>query len=132
VSVFPLAAVSLQTRVFGAALGLALVVLLVELVRRRRLQERYTVAWSLAAATLLSVSLFPQLLELFASLLGVSDTTDAFLALALLCCFGLVLVLTVVVSRLAAETTRLAQELALERAWRRERERTCAGQEASE
>jgi hypothetical protein len=105
-----------HTRAIGAAIGVVFLMGLIELVRRHRLQERYTIAWFGAALALLVAVAVPQTIEWSSEGMGIKDTNAALFALILLACLGLLLNLTVVVSRLAGETTRLAQELALERA----------------
>jgi hypothetical protein len=90
--------------------GLLLVVL--ELVRRRRLGERYALLWLVSAFVLLLLSAWGDLLDKVSDLLGVSTPTNALFAIA----FGFVLLLllhfSMTVSRLAEENKMLAQEAA--------------------
>jgi hypothetical protein len=105
-----------QTRFIGGMLALIFFVFLVEMVRRHRLEERYTIVWFLAGLALVVMVAVPDTIYWLASAMGVRDTNVALFAVALLACLGLLLNLTIVVSRLAEQSTRLAQELALERA----------------
>jgi hypothetical protein len=84
-----------------------------ELVRRRRLQERYTVLWFVLALGMLAGAIFPTLLELLAKGLGVRDTNIALFALLLLLLLALAFESTVTASRQGERITRLAQENAL-------------------
>lgn len=90
--------------------GLLLVVL--ELVRRRRLSERYALLWLGSALVLLVLSAWANLLNRVSDLVGVATPVNALFAIA----FGFVLLLllhfSVTVSRLSEENKLLAQEAA--------------------
>jgi hypothetical protein len=107
-----------------------LLVILLELVRRRRLLERYALLWLLSALVLLGLSIWGGLLEELASLIGVAYPPNALFLVA----FGFVMVLllhfSLAVSRLTDQTKVLAQRLALleERLGRQE----AAAEEAEE
>jgi hypothetical protein len=105
-----------QTRIIAAVLAIAFMVLILELIRRDKLQERYSVVWFVAGLGMLVGAAFPGLLELVADAMGVRDTNVALFSIVLLLLLGLVLNFSVIMSRQAAQITRLAQELALERA----------------
>lgn len=107
---------TLQSRVLAALLGLGFTIAILELIRRHKLQERYTALWLLVGIGLVLCAVFPQLLAVAADALGVRDTNVALFAVLI---GGLVLVvlhLTVVVSKQSEQITRLAQELAIARA----------------
>ena len=91
-------------------------VLILELIRRDRLQERYSVVWFVAGLGMLAGAAFPGLLELVADVMGVRDTNVALFSIVLLLLLGLALNFSVIMSRQAAQITRLAQERALEKA----------------
>jgi hypothetical protein len=59
---------------------------------------------------------FPRLLEIVAELMGVRNTNVALFSIMLLLLLGLALNFSVIMSRQAAQITRLAQERALEKA----------------
>jgi len=105
-----------QTRILAAVLAIAFMVLILDLIRRDRLQERYSVVWFVAGLGMLIGAAFPGLLELVADAMGVRDTNVALFSIVLLLLLGLVLNFSVIMSRQAAQITRLAQERALERA----------------
>jgi hypothetical protein len=113
------------------AAGVLLVILL-ELVRRRRLLERYALLWLFSALVLLGLSIWRGLLEVIADGIGVAYPPNALFLIA----FGFVLVLllhfSLAVSRLSDQTKVLAQRLALlEQIVRSERE-AGAGTDADE
>jgi hypothetical protein len=90
-----------------------LFVILLELVRRRRLLERYALLWLLSAIVLLGLSVWGGLLEQLADLIGVAYPPNALFLVA----FGFVMILllhfSLAVSRLTDQTKVLAQRLAL-------------------
>jgi hypothetical protein len=90
-----------------------LFVLVFELVRQRRLLERYALLWLFSSAILLGLSVWRGALEELASAVGIFYAPSALFAVA----FGFVLVLllhfSLVISRLAEQTKVLAQRVGL-------------------
>jgi len=105
-----------QTRIIAAALAILFMLLILDLIRRDRLQERYSVIWFVAGLAMLAGAAFPGLLKLVADAMGVRDTNVALFSIVLLLLLGLALNFSVIMSRQAAQITRLAQERAIERA----------------
>ena len=136
-SLLPLAAdkanqvhLTAQTRIVAAVIALAFMLMILELIRRDRLQERYAVIWLLAGAGMLAGAAFPALLELVANVMGVRDTNVALFSIVLLLLLGLALNFSVIMSRQAAQITRLAQERALEGV-RQDEAQTSLGKDAA-
>ena len=111
-----------QTRILAAILALVFMLAILELIRRDRLQERYSVIWFVAGLGMLAGAAFPGLLELVADAMGVRDTNVALFSIVLFFLLGLALNFSVIMSRQAAQITRLAQERALEGVQRQEAE----------
>ena len=105
-----------QTRIIAAALAILFMLLILDMIRRDRLQERYSVIWFVAGLGMLVGAAFPGLLTLVADAMGVRDTNVALFSIVLLLLLGLALNFSVIMSRQAAQITRLAQERALEKA----------------
>ena len=105
-----------QTRIVAAIIAIFFMLLILELIRRGRLQERYSVIWFIAGLGMLAGAAFPGLLEVVANLMGVRNTNVALFSIVLLLLLGLALNFSVIMSRQAAQITRLAQEQALEKA----------------
>jgi hypothetical protein len=105
-----------QTRIIAAVLALAFMGLVLEMIRRDKLQERFSVVWFVAGLGMLIGAAFPGLLTLVADAMGVRDTNVALFSIVLLFLLGLALNFSVTMSRQAAQITRLAQERALEKA----------------
>src|SRR3954470_16066414 len=85
-----------------------LFVLVFELVRRRRLMERYALLWLFSAAVLLALSVWRQLLELFAHAVGVAYAPSALFLVALGFILVLLLHFSLVISRLTDQNKVLA------------------------
>ena len=105
---------TLDTRVqIVAIVGSALLfVFVLELLRRRRLAEPYAILWLIASVVLLVLSVWDDLLDNLAELVGIATPANALFVVG----FGFVLVLLLsfssVVSRLTRENKLLAQEVA--------------------
>jgi hypothetical protein len=95
-----------------AASGL-LLVLVLELVRRKSFLERYALLWLLSATVLLGLSVWQGFLETVASAIGIAYPPSALFVVA----FGFVLVLllhfSLAVSQLSDRSKLLAQRLAI-------------------
>lgn len=117
-----------QTRILAALIAVAFMLMILELIRRNRLQERFSVVWLVAGLGMLAGAIFPGLLTAVADLMGVRDTNVALFSIILLLLLGLALNFSVIMSRQAAQITRLAQERALEKA----REQATAGENGGE
>jgi hypothetical protein len=98
----------------AATLGaLALLLIVLELVRRRRLLERYALVWLAVGAALVVLGAWRGLLTTVAEAVGIADPTNALFAVGLGFLLLIVLNLSVVVSRLTDQTKVLAQRAAL-------------------
>lgn len=102
-----------QTRILAALIAVAFTLFVLDLIRRHRLQERYSVIWFAAGLAMLIGAAFPGILEVVADLMGVRDTNVALFSLILLLLLGLALNFSIIVSRQAEQITRLAQEQAI-------------------
>ncbi|HEY8809855.1 MAG TPA: DUF2304 domain-containing protein [Solirubrobacterales bacterium] len=105
-----------QTRILAAVIAVGFMLMILELIRRDRLQERFSVVWFIAGLGMLAGAIFPGLLGFVADAMGVRDTNVALFSIILLLLLGLALNFSVIMSRQAAQITRLAQERALEQA----------------
>ena len=92
--------------------GIGLMVI-VELIRRGRLKEKYSLLWLFAGIILLIFSLSRGLLEYVSSLLGIYYPPSLLFLLAFLFLLLITLHFSVVISGLSDKNKKLAQELAL-------------------
>ena len=91
----------------------ALLFIVIELIRRGRLKERYSLLWLLSGVILLILSSWKDLLDRIAGLIGIYYAPSLLFLFAF--CFLLLITLhfSVVVSGLSEKNKELAQELAL-------------------
>lgn len=93
------------------SLGLLLIV--VDLVRKRRLAEEYSLLWLLVGLGFVCISAFRGLIEEIAGLLGIVYAPSAIFLIAIFFIVWLLLHFSLIVSDLAARNRALAQEIAL-------------------
>jgi hypothetical protein len=112
----------LRVQLVAVAASALLLVIVFELVRRKRLLERYALLWLFSAFALLLLGIWKELLESVATAIGIFYPPSALFVVA----FGFVLVLllhfSLAVSKLADQSKVLAQRLALLEERQRERE----------
>jgi hypothetical protein len=109
-----LAAGHLDNRVRIAAVIVTAIMLgiVLELVRRRRLVERYALLWMTVALALLVLAIWNQLLSTASNAIGIDVPANALFIAAFAVAFLLLLHFSVVTTRLSEETKILAQEVA--------------------
>ncbi|HYO89547.1 MAG TPA: DUF2304 domain-containing protein [Candidatus Limnocylindrales bacterium] len=94
--------------------AIAGLVLVIELVRRRKLREDYSLLWMVTAVAVLLLSLSRPIYDQIAILVGVVTYPPALMfAVAILFVLIILLHYATVLTKLSAENKRLAQELAL-------------------
>jgi len=123
----------METRIQLVAVvaSLGLLVLVLELVRRRRFLERYAILWLFSALVLLALGIWTGLLETIARTVGIVYPPNALFVVA----FGFVLMLllhfSLAVSRMSDQIRVLAQRLALLENRQRELEKTAPAESES-
>jgi hypothetical protein len=100
-------------RGLAIAVTFALLLLVFELVRRKRLSERYAILWLLAAATLFVLAAWKGLLTSLSYDVGISYPPSALFAVAIGLIVIILMYFSLVVSRLSDQNKILAQRLAL-------------------
>lgn len=96
-----------------ALTGLVVLLVIVELLRRRQLREKYAVLWLAVSIVIIPLALFPRLLDSVASALGVASGVSLVLFLGIVFLLLVCVHLSWEVSRLEEETRTIAEELAL-------------------
>ena len=99
--------------IIGIAVILALGVI-INMIRNKRLELRYALAWLIVGGGIFILDCFPQLITWMARKLGIASPINMLFFLGF--CFSLMIifVLTVAVSRASIRIKELAQELALD------------------
>jgi hypothetical protein len=114
----------LRVSIAAAIASVLLLLVVFELIRSRRLRERYALLWLLTGVVLLVLSLWRGGLNTIASWFGISGYPPAILfAVGILFILLVLLHYSTVISRLSDQSTILAQRLALlEERFREERD----------
>jgi hypothetical protein len=105
--------VDVRIQIVAIAASAGLLVMILELVRRRRLLERYALLWLFSAFVLLALAIWRGLLEDIASVIGVAYPPNALFFIAFAFVLVLLLHFSLAVSRLTDQTKILAQRLAI-------------------
>jgi hypothetical protein len=120
----------LQIVAIAGAVGLLFIVL--EMVRRRRLMERYALLWMLSATIILALSVWQDALNVMARQLGIASGPNALFLVALAFILLLLLHFSAAMSRLSDQSKVLAQRQAILEERLRQYEAGRAEQEHSE
>jgi hypothetical protein len=119
--------VETRIQLVAIVVSAGLLVLVLDLVRRRSFLERYAILWLFSGVVLLALAIWRGLLEQVSKLVGIAYPPNALFLVA----FGFVMILllhfSVAVSKLSDQTRVLAQRLALLE--RRQNETESAGQD---
>jgi hypothetical protein len=104
---------STRIQIVAVAVTGGLFFLVFELVRRRRLMERYALLWLFSTAVLLGLAVWRGLLERVASTVGIYYAPSALFAVAFAFVLAMLLHFSLVISRLADQNKVLAQKLGM-------------------
>lgn len=99
--------------VLAVAASIGALALVLELVRRRRLREEYSLLWLLTAFVMLIFSAWRDLLHGLAELVGIAYPPNLLFLLAVLFVLLILLYFSTVITRLTQENKEMAQQLAL-------------------
>ena len=86
---------------------------IVNMIRKKKLELRYALAWLFVGLGVLILDCFPQLIDWLSKQLGIASPVNMLFFLGF--CFSLIIifVLTVAISRMSIRIKQLAQEVAL-------------------
>ncbi|MHA7269954.1 DUF2304 family protein [Arthrobacter sp. HLT1-20] len=98
-----------------AALVLSLVILFIvfDMLRRKKIREKYATLWLIVGFATLVLAAFPRLLEIVAQLLSVQVPSNLLFALSIVLALGVCLHLSWEISIVEDETRVLAEEAAI-------------------
>ena len=105
---------TLTSYIFGVASAVIALVVVVELLRRRRLRERHAVWWLLAGALALVAGVFPGTLAWGASVIGIEVPINLVFFVSIGILFFVCLQTSAELTRLEAKTRTLAESAALQ------------------
>jgi hypothetical protein len=105
----------MKPRFVALAVSVVLVVLIVELVRRRKLREEYSWLWLSLSLAMFILALWPGLLDFVTGLIGAVLTTSTLFFFALLFLMLINIQFSMEISTLRTQVKNLAQQLAMTR-----------------
>lgn len=94
-------------------LALVIVGLVVEMLRRKKLREKYAALWLIVGVATLVLAAFPRLLNIVAEFVGVQLPSNLLFAMSILMLLGVCLHLSWEISVVEDETRTLAEEVAI-------------------
>jgi hypothetical protein len=105
--------VKIETYVLGIVSALLVLVVVIELLRRRKLRERHAIWWLLAGTLALVVGVFPDILTWASKLIGVAVPTNLIFFVSIAILFLVCLQHSSELTRLESQTRALAERIAL-------------------
>jgi len=102
----------LRIQIITGATSILLLVIVFELIRRRRLKEEYSLLWLLSGVVILIFSIFPNLLGIISKVMGMYYLTALFV-ISFLFLLLIVLHFSTVISQLSERNKELTQELSI-------------------
>lgn len=102
---------SSRLTILSVIVAIAALVLVIELLRRRRLREKYAVIWVVISIGTLVVALFPPLLSWVSQLVGIQTPSNLLFFSSLVILFAVSLQLSREVGLLEEQSRRLAEEV---------------------
>jgi hypothetical protein len=103
----------MPVQLFAALASVALLGVVIELIRARKLRERYALLWLATAGVILVFAVWRSGLHQLSGALGIAYPPNALFALAMLFVIVLLLHYSTVISKLSDRSTTLTQRLAL-------------------
>jgi hypothetical protein len=105
--------VTLRSYVFGIVAAVAVLIVVVEMLRRRQLRERHAIWWLAAGVLALVAGIFPRTLDWAASLVGIELPVNLVFFLSIAVLFLVCLQHSAELTRLESKTRVLAERVAL-------------------
>ncbi len=102
-----------RVSITAAIAAVILLLVIFELIRSRRLQERYALLWLLTGMVIFVLAVWRGLLSKFADLVGIAYPPSALFVLASFFVLVVLLHYSTVISKLSEQNTALAQRLAI-------------------
>ena len=103
----------LKVSIAGAIASVLFLLVILELIRSRRLQERYALLWLLTGVVIFVLAVWRSLLGKASDLVGIAYPPSALFILAAFFILLVLLHYSTVISRLSEQNTILAQRLAI-------------------
>lgn len=105
---------SLASYIFGICAALLTLIVVIEMLRRRRLRERHAIWWLVAGVLALIVGVFPWVLDRVSSLVGIGVPTNLVFFVSIAVLFLVCIQHSAELTKLESQTRTLAEEIALQ------------------
>ncbi|MGA2916375.1 MAG: DUF2304 domain-containing protein [Sedimentisphaerales bacterium] len=102
----------LKIQIIIGSISVLVLIVVFELIRRRKLKEEYSLLWLLSGLVILIISIFPDLLNIISNVLGMYYLTSLFV-ISFLFLLLIVLHFSTVLSQLSEKNKELTQELSI-------------------
>lgn len=100
-------------KAIAVIVSVSIFIVVIELIRRNRLKERYSLIWLAASVLLIAFSAWRRLLHFIAHVIGIYYPPSFLFLLAIFFLLLLLLHFSVILSSLSEKNKRLAQEIAI-------------------
>jgi hypothetical protein len=105
--------IQLRTQIFVALVGLSMLVFILNLVRRKRLREQYSLLWIFSAVVLVLCAIFTRTVDRLAHLVGIYYPPAFLFLVAILMVLVLQFHFSTVISNLREQNRSLTQDLGI-------------------
>ena len=103
----------LALQIISIAIALSMFIVTIELIRREKLKERYSLLWLATAVSMFILSFWTGLLDAIALIIGIKIPVNALFFIGTIFLMLIIFYITIVVSGLSKQNERLAQEITL-------------------
>ncbi len=116
---------SLRIQLMAILVSCLILIVVIDLIRREKLRARYSLFWLLAGVIFLILSLWGNLLNLLARVIGIYSPTNALFFIGFIGTVVILLYFSVIISGLSLENKKLIEKLSI-LSWRvEELEKRC-------
>lgn len=104
---------NLKVQIIVAAIIIVALIVVINMIRKNRLELKYALSWLVVGIALLILIVFPVIMQVLASAMGIAVPTNMIFFFGF--CFLIIILftLTIALSRMAVRIKRLAQTVAL-------------------
>lgn len=104
---------TLKAQVLLIAFLLVVLAIIINMIKKRQLELKYTLTWMTCDIVLIILILFPELMQRMANALGIHSPMNMIFLLGFLFSLIIIFTLTVALSRTTAKVRKMAQTLAI-------------------
>ena len=102
-----------RVQIFAIIGSIAIFLLIIELIRKKRIKEQYSLLWFFFGLAFIIFSVWRDALEWLAHLMGIAYAPSALLLILVIAIFLILIQFSVIISKLSDKNDRLIQEVAL-------------------